>query len=88
MTISDLPNLGERSAEMLAAAGIFTRSQLKQLGPVRAFLAAKQAGTKPSMNLLWAIAGALTDTHWTRLSPEYKQRLRNELEELTSDKDA
>ncbi len=84
MTLADLPNLGERSAQMLEAAGITTRSQLEEAGPVRAFLAVKQAGTKPSMNLLWAIAGCLRDTHWTRLPPHYKEQLRAELHELTS----
>ena len=87
MTIADLPNLGEYSADVLAMAGITTRAQLEQLGPVRAFLAAKQTGSNPSTNLLWAIAGALSDTHWTALTPEYKKQLRTELEELTSEGD-
>ena len=86
MTLADLPNLGKHSAEMLAAAGISTYSQLKELGPVKAFLAAKQAGANPSMNLLWAIAGALSNTHWTQLSPEHKEQLRSELEHLTARK--
>jgi hypothetical protein len=84
MTIAKLRNLGPQSADMLMLAGIQTREQLEQLGPVPAYLAVKQAGLKPSLNLLWAIAGALTETHWAKLSPEYKQALRDELDEQTS----
>ena len=79
--ISDLPNLGVKSAEMLARAGITSRSDLEQLGAVRAYLAVKQSGAKPSLNLLWAIAGALSDTHWSRLSETQKQRLKKELDD-------
>lgn len=84
MLLAELPNLGAHSAKMLAAAGISTRSQLEELGPVKAFLAAKQAGGKPTMNLLWAIAGALTDQKWDTLSQEYKEQLRDELKQLLS----
>ena len=82
MSLADLRNLGDKSAQMLAAAGIHSHEDLVQLGPVRAFLAARQAGSNPSLNLLWAIAGALTDTDWRELSEEYKQSLQQELDEL------
>ena len=83
MTIAKLRNLGPQSADMLMLAGIQTREQLKQLGPAPAYLAVKQAGLKPSLNLLWAIAGAVKDTHWAKLSPEYKQALRDQLDQQT-----
>ena len=82
MSIAKLPNLGERSAEMLAAAGITTCSHLRQLGPVRAFLAVKQTGARPSLNLLWALAGALSNQHWLHLSAELKAKLQQELIDL------
>jgi DNA transformation protein and related proteins len=84
MTLVELLNLGARSSQMLASAGIISRSQLEELGPVKAYLAVKQTGSKPSLNLLWAIAGALTDTRWDRLPPEFKSQLLNELQLLTS----
>lgn len=72
-------NLGPRSAEMLAAAGIVERSQLEEMGAVAAYLATLQAGAKPHLNLLWAIHGALTDTAWNELSPATREQLRREL---------
>lgn len=54
-------NLGPRSREMLAKAGIVSEAQLRTLGAVAAYVAVKRAGGKPSLNLLWALEGALTD---------------------------
>ena len=81
--IAELLNLGERSAQMLAAAGITSVGQLRDLGPVVAFLAIKQAGQRPSINLLWAIAAGLQNRHWADLDDEEKAKLRRELEQLT-----
>ena len=81
--IADVPNLGPQSVEMLAAAGIVDEDQLRGLGPVVAFLAVKQAGQNPSMNLLWAIAAGLQNRHWTDLSDDEKSGLREELQRLT-----
>lgn len=49
---------------MLAAAGIDTLAELRALGAVRAYLAVKRAGAKPSINLLWALEAALTGRRW------------------------
>jgi hypothetical protein len=59
----------------LRAAGIATRADLERLGPVKAFIAAKQIEPTVSLNLLWGIAGAVTDTHWTKLPIEYRSSL-------------
>ena len=68
---------------MLAAAGIHTRRQLSELGPTIAFLAVRQTGQNPSLNLLWAIAAGLQNRHWTDLSGAEKDSLREELQRLT-----
>ena len=85
MTLANLLNLGPRSAEMLARAGIVTQQQLEELGPVGAYWSALQTGTKPNLNLLWALAGALSDTRWNELSPHRKQQLLDELQLLSGD---
>jgi DNA transformation protein and related proteins len=64
MSLPDLPNLGPRSRDMLARAGISTIDQLRRLGGVAAYCAVERAGAKPSLNLLWALEGALTGEHW------------------------
>ena len=51
MTVK-LKNLGKRSQEMLAAAGIESEAQLRAKGSAAAFLAVRRAGYKPSLNLL------------------------------------
>ena len=86
MTISDLKNLGVRSQKMLAIAGIKTVSQLSAKGSIAAFIAVKQAGCKPSLNLLWAIEGALTDRHWQEVSKNDRLSLLTQLEVLEKEK--
>jgi len=53
---------------MLKAAGIETESQLRSKGAAATFVAVKRAGCTPSLNLLWAIEGALTDRDWKEVA--------------------
>ena len=84
MELQGFPNLGRKSAEMLADAGITTIDQLRDLGPLVAFLAVRQCGHQPSLNLLWAMAAGLQNRHWNELSEQEKRSLRNQLEDLTA----
>ena len=81
--LAEFPNLGEKSARMLALAGIDNEHRLRELGPAIAYLAVRQAGGNPSINLLWAIAAGLQDRHWTDLSKAEKASLRAEIDRLT-----
>ncbi|HZW23799.1 TfoX/Sxy family protein [Noviherbaspirillum sp.] len=78
--LSDLRNLGPKSAEMLAAAGIRTPDALAERGALDAFIALKQAGLPASLNLLWALEGALSDRDWRTVARDDKLRLLTELE--------
>jgi DNA transformation protein and related proteins len=60
---------------VLRAAGISTRADLERLGPVKAYLAAKRVEPRVTLNLLWGIAGALIDKHWSKLSAQYRSEL-------------
>ena len=73
-----LLGLGPVSLGILKRAGIETRAQLEKLGPVPAFIAAKAIEPKVSLNLLWGIAGTITDMHWSKLPPDYRSSLRLE----------
>jgi TfoX/Sxy family transcriptional regulator of competence genes len=77
--VATLANLGPVSAGWLRAVGVRTRDDLAACGPVAAYLAVKQAGFAASLNLLWALAAALDDRHWTALAADEKQALRDEL---------
>ncbi|MEM9302282.1 MAG: TfoX/Sxy family DNA transformation protein [Pseudomonadota bacterium] len=77
-----LRGLGARSAAMLVAVGITSEAELRQLGSVAAFLrvAANGQGT-PSLNLLFALEGALTDRDWREIARQDGARLRLALED-------
>lgn len=77
-----LLGLGPVSMRVLRAAGITTRGDIEKLGPVQAFLAAKRVNPAVTLNLLWGIAGAVTDTHWSKLPTEYRSSLLLEYDGL------
>ena len=78
--IPELRNLGPVSAEMLQALGITTRAELERVGPVLAYRALKEAQPGVSLNLLYALYGALTGQRWDQLSETTRARLRREAE--------
>ncbi len=70
-----LLNIGPKSAAWLRQVGIRTLEDLRRLGAVGAFLKVKKAGFRPSLNLLYALAGAERGCHWTALSAEDKNAM-------------
>jgi DNA transformation protein len=59
LRICDLRNLGPQSEQLLASIGIHSAEQLRQRGALDTFLALRRAGLGRSLNLLWALVGAL-----------------------------
>lgn len=88
MKLQLLKNLGTASARMLEKAGICSEEELRRSGSVRAWLAVRESGAAPSLNLLWAIEGALTGEHWADLSQETRSALLLELDLRMEEKDA
>ena len=80
--LCQLRGLGPKSAGMLVAAGIRSAGELRRLGAAAAFLRVREAGQTPSLNLLWALEGALTDSAWTAVAKRERTRLLLELEDL------
>ena len=68
-------NVGPKSAAWLRQVGVRTQDDLVRLGPVEAFMKVKRAGFRPSLNLLYALAGAIEDCHWADLPDERKKAL-------------
>jgi len=61
--------------------GIHTADDLRNLGPVRAYLLMQQASAaRPSLNFLYAMVGALENRHWTEIAQSERGRLLLELE--------
>ena len=76
-----LPNLGPRSRELLDRAGIGSMARLREAGSVRAYVAVKRAGGRPSLNLLWALEGALTGRRWQEVARDDRTTLLLALED-------
>ncbi len=68
-------NVGPKSAAWLRQVGVRTTEDLERVGSVEAFLKVKRAGFRPSLNLLYSMAGALADCHWAELPEDQKQHL-------------
>ncbi len=51
---------------------------------MQAFVKVKRAGFKPSLNLLYALEGALLDCHWHDVPEPRRQQLLVELEAATA----
>jgi hypothetical protein len=68
-------NVGPKSAAWLRQVGVRTQDDLNRIGPVEAFMKVKRAGFRPSLNLLYALAGAIENCHWADLPDERKAAL-------------
>jgi DNA transformation protein len=73
--IADLPNLGPKSAAILEKVGITTLAQLRQRGAAPAYVAAKRLSPKVSLNLLWALEGALSGITWQEVARQHRTSL-------------
>ena len=74
-----LLNLGPKSRAMLANAGIESLADLQRLGSVAAYVKVKR--TSASLNLLWALEGALSGMHWKEVAKTHRASLLLALEE-------
>jgi hypothetical protein len=72
LRIRDLRNLGVKSEQMLGEIGVRTADELRRRGAVEAFFLLKRAGITSSLNMLWALAGALEPwpegQHWREVA--------------------
>ena len=75
MSTAKIRNVGPKSAAWLRQVGIKTDAEVRAIGSLEAFMKVKRAGFKPSLNLLYALAGAELGCHWTELTPEHKQAM-------------
>ena len=57
-------NIGPKSAAWLRQVGLRSLHEISDIGVVEAFMKVRRAGFKPSLNLLYALEGAVLDCHW------------------------
>jgi hypothetical protein len=70
-----LRNIGPKGMAWLRQTGVRTLEDLKAVGALAAFVRVKRAGFKPSLNLLYALEGAILDCHWQEIPEERRQAL-------------
>lgn len=82
--IADLPNLGPKSQAMLQSAGLHSVDQIRELGAVASYLAVKKLNKHASLNLLWALEGAISGRHWQEVAKHDRLHLLTQLEQATT----
>lgn len=78
----DLKNLGSASVNILHAVGINSYHDLEKVGPVEAYKRIKNRDIHVSKVMLYALQGALLNTHWNDLAPDLKQQLLVDADEI------
>jgi DNA transformation protein len=73
-----LKNLGIASVNILHAVGINSYDDLVEIGPVETYKRIKERDIQVSKVMLYALQGALLDTHWNELEPDLKSKLLEE----------
>jgi len=72
MSGEKIKNIGPKSMAWLRQTGIRTLEELKITGSLSAYVRIKRAGFKPSLNLLYAMEGAILGCHWQEI-PEARR---------------
>lgn len=80
--LSAMRNLGPKSQAVLAKAGIKTVAQLRKLGAVQAYARVKAKDPRASLNLLWALEGALSGRDWKSVAETDRASLLMALEDV------
>ena len=80
--LAALANLGPRSAEALVTAGIVSLAELQRLGSVAAYAQVKRVDPRVTLNLLWALEGALSGLPWQVVAKEHRTSLLLALDTL------
>ncbi len=74
-------NMGPKSSQWLAAIGIHTLDDLREVGVVTAYNLLRAHGHNATLNLVWAMQGALMDVHWSDIPKPVKQDLRQRIKQ-------
>jgi TfoX C-terminal domain len=67
---------------MLERAGITSLEQLRDVGSVAAYARVRLIDGRASLNLLWAMEGALSGDDWRSISRKHRTSLLLALEQL------
>jgi DNA transformation protein len=76
--LTDLPNIGEKLAAELHAAGIKDAAELRRLGSVEAALRVDKGERDACRSLLYALEGAIRGVRWHSIPKEERDALCDE----------
>jgi hypothetical protein len=60
-------NIGPKSMAWLRQTGVRSLEDLQAVGALAAFVRIKRAGFRPSLNMLYALEGAILGCHWQEI---------------------
>lgn len=75
MSAEKIKNIGPKSMAWLRQTGIRTQADLEAVGSLAAYVRIKRAGFKPSLNMLYAMEGAILGCHWQEIPAERRSEL-------------
>lgn len=79
-TLSELKNIGKVTERWLNGIGIYDEAELRRVGAVQAYQRIRACEAGATENLLYALQGALSGTHWNDLPLPVKEMLRRQAE--------
>ena len=83
--LRDVANLDPKSEAVLRRVGISTMGQLREFGSVAVYCRAKALEPSVSLNLLWALEGALLGVSWQEVAKVHRTRLLLALDDAQRD---
>jgi hypothetical protein len=75
-----LRNIGPKGMAWLRQTGVRTLEDLRAVGALAAYVRVRRAGFKPSLNLLYALEGAILDCHWQSIPDTRRAELIQQAE--------
>ena len=81
LPVTALPDLDATTANWLQQAGIRNLGELAALGAPVAYLRVEALGVAPGINLLYALEGAISGSHWLQVKRQSKDALLRALDQ-------
>ena len=82
--VSAIRNLGPKSVESFARAGLHTAEQVRSLGPDETYRRLIRAGTRPHFIGYYALVMGLQGRPWNNATPDEKTALRVRFDALVA----
>ena len=74
--LSELTHFGPTSQQWLNAIGVYTKAELVRLGSIHAYWLMKERGFNVTMNMVYAMEGAILGMRWDELPEKLKAELQ------------